>query len=485
MSKDINNKLDHSFEDKDKKVRRLFEENNSTEDDFNLDEFFKKEFKNDDDLKVPSEIHNGLEEILLNLPQKKKSNKKRGALIAASVAGTLFITSLFTIPSFAESLPLVGDFFKVLHETSGQKNIVEEVEKNSKEVIGTAIDKNLEVNMYSVIGDSTGMTIAYSVESLDESVDLPQVWSCDIYIDGKQYDPDIDNIIHEEKDGLHYYITRLEIKDLPNKFNYKIDMKNITNVYGLWSFSGTADISNLQEDTIVKDINETKNTIIGEVTVKSVIKTPLYIQIQCKYPEQSLRESNEDDNDNRYYKTFRLKYDRFDKHRDSIFIRGSEDGDRRILIANFDKNVKYIDFVAEEYFTGEANVKEINIKDSIDKVVYDEKDGSIKILDYKEEGNKKLVRVKLDKKLVRVKLDKKVRNGLYNLAYRLVCGERVNKYGDIINGRVAGVPKESFDKNEYELWLEYEGDKFFINGDRTGEYSKFDENNKIRIDLTR
>lgn len=388
----------------------------------------------------------------------------------------LFITSLFTIPSFAKSLPLVGDFFKVLHETSGKKNIVEEVEKNSKEVIGTVTDKNLEVNMYSVIGDSKGMTIAYSVESLDESVDLPQVWSCDIYIDGKQYDPDIDNIIHEEKDGLHYYITRLEMKDLSNKFNYKIDMKNITNVDGLWSFSGTADISNLQEDTIVKDINETKNTIIGDVTVKSVIKTPLYIQIQCKYPEQSLRESNENDNDNRYYKTFRLKYDRFDKHRDSIFIRGSEDGYSRILITNFDKNVKYIDFVAEEHFIGEANVKELNIKESIDKVVYDEKDGSIKILDYKEEGNKKLVKVKLDGQ---------DGNGLYNLACKLVCGERVNKYGDIINMRVAEVPKDSFDKNEYELWLEYEGDKFFINGDRTGEYSKFDENNKIRIDLTR
>lgn len=476
MSKDINNKLDPSFEDKDKKVRRLFEENNSTEDDFNLDEFFKKEFKNDDDLEVPSDIHNGLEDILLNLPEKKKNNKKRGALIAASIAGTLFITSMFTIPSFAESLPLVGDFFKVLHETSREKNIVEEVEKNSKEVIGTVTDKNLEVIMYSLIGDSTGATISYSVKSLDESVELPQLWSCDVDIDGKKYSPDTDNIIHEEKDGVHYYITRLEMKELPNKFDYKIDMKNITNVEGIWSFSGTADISNLQENTIVKNINETKNTIIGEVTVKSVIKTPLYIEIQCKYPDEPLKEYSEEDIDNRYFKSFKLKYDKEDKNRGAMFIRGYGDGWNRILITNFDKDIKYMDFIAEEYFIGELDVKEININDSINNLVYEGKEGSIKILDYKEEGKKKLVKVKLDSK------DK---NLSYNLIYRLACGERVNKYGCIVNGMSAQIPKGYIDENENELWLEFEGKKFFIKGDRTGEYSKFDEKNKIRIDLTK
>lgn len=77
MSKNMNDKLGHNFEDKDKKVRKLFEEDNSIKEDINLDEFFKRAFK-DNDLEIPSDIHNGLEDILINLPKKRKVIKSEG-----------------------------------------------------------------------------------------------------------------------------------------------------------------------------------------------------------------------------------------------------------------------------------------------------------------------------------------------------------------------------------------------------------------------
>ena len=38
-------------------------------------------------------------------------------------------------------------------------------------------------------------------------------------------------------------------------------------------------------------------------------------------------------------------------------------------------------------------------------------------------------------------------------------------------------------ENGNEVWLKYDGDKFFIEGDRENAYIKEDTENKIRIDF--
>ncbi len=268
--------------------------------DFEIDSFLKNKFEDNDNIQVPNEVHLSLEKVLKNLPEKKKSHKVRKSLIAASVAGILFMGTAITFPAFAESLPLVGDFFKVLNENIGHKNFVGEIEKNSTDIVGKVLDSNIEITLMTAVPDNTGITIGYYIKSLDGKLDMPQLWRGSVEIDGKVYEPGIDNIIHEEKEDGHYHITNLIIPDIPEKFNYKINFTNITGIDGNWSFSGSLDKTNMDNQTIEKTLNIEKDTFIGKIEVKSVTKSPLYLKVQWIDHSENDKRRFDDDYDNRY-----------------------------------------------------------------------------------------------------------------------------------------------------------------------------------------
>ncbi|MBU3131815.1 DUF4179 domain-containing protein [Clostridium gasigenes] len=442
--------------------------------DFEIDSFLKNKFKDNDNIQVPNEVHLSLEKVLKNLPEKKKSHKVRKSLIAASVAGILFMGTAITFPAFAESLPLVGDFFKVLNENIGHKNFVGEIEKNSTDIVGKALDSNIEITLMTAVPDNTGITIGYYIKSLDGKLDMPQLWRGSVEIDGKVYEPGIDNIIHEEKEDGHYHITNLMIPDLPEKFNYKINFTNITGIDGNWSFSGSLDKTNMDNQTIEKTLNIEKDTFIGKIEVKSVTKNPLYLKVQWIDHSGNDGRRFDDDYDNRYRRYFKFVRDKNDPW-GYMSGWGAQDGLRTDIYTGAPSDLKYMDIIPVEEYIGDPNIQEIIPKDCIGKEVYNGKDGILTITDYKEDGKDKFVKVKMN-----VNGDKKI----WDLGDILLSGEKVNKFGYIVNGMVAGIGESEKDlENGNEVWLKYDGDKFFIEGDRENAYIKEDTENKIRIDF--
>lgn len=445
--------------------------------DFEIDSFLKNKFEDNDNIQVPNEVHLSLEKVLKNLPEKKKSHKVRKSLIAASVAGIIFMGTAITFPAFAESLPLIGDFFKVLNENSEHKNFVGEVEENSTDIVGKALDSNIEITLMTAVPDNTGITIGYYIRSLDGKLDMPQLWNCNVEIDGKVYDPKIDNIIHEEKEDGHYHITNLRISDLPEKFNYKINFTNITGIDGNWSFSGSLDKTNMNNQTIEKTLNIEKDTFIGKIEVKSVTKSPLYLKIQ--YIDYSRRNDiNFDENYEEKYDDRYSRYFSFEGTKDTwgyMSSRADENGLTTVIYTGFDSDLNYMDIVPVEQYRGDPNIKEINPKESIDKEVYNGKAGVLTITDYKEEGTEKFVKVKIRNN------DEK---NIGTIVYRLMSGEKVNSFGYLINRRLVDTADaEEKLENGNEVWLKYDGDKLFIEGDRENAYIKEDTENKIRIDF--
>ncbi|MGL5085019.1 MAG: DUF4179 domain-containing protein, partial [Clostridium sp.] len=248
--------------------------------DTEIEDFLKNEFNENNNIEVPNDIHLSLENLLKELPEKRKSHKIRKTLIAASAAGIVFVWTAFTFPAFAESLPVVGDFFKSINENIRYKNFVDEIEKNSTNMVGKVSDNNLEITLMTAVPDNTGITIGYYIKSLDGKLEMPQLWDCSVEIDGVTYEPKIENIIQEDKEDGFYQISNLSLPDLPEKFDYKIELTNITGIEGNWSFNGKLDKKDIDNQTTGKTLNIIKDTAIGKIEVKSVIKSPLYLKIE-------------------------------------------------------------------------------------------------------------------------------------------------------------------------------------------------------------
>lgn len=443
--------------------------------DFEIDNILKNEFKDKDNIEVPNDIHVALQNTLKELQEKRNSHKLRKSLIAASLAGIVFIWTAFTFPAFAESLPVVGDFFKVLINNYSNKTFIDEVEKNSTNIVGKVTDNNLEITLITAVPDDSGITIGYYLKSLDDKLEMPQLWDCSVEIDGKVYEPKIDNIIHEEKDGGHYIISNLLMDNLPEKFDYKIGLKNITGINGNWSFSGSLDKTEIANQTVEKILNISRDTLIGNIEVKSVIKSPLYLTVN--WIDNSINASGNkiDGNlDTRYSRYFKFVGD-IPNSLNAMSAWGEQNGLKTDKYIGVPSGLKYLDVIPVEIYHGEPNVIEIDPVQSIGTIVYDGRDGNIIITDYKEDGNYKFVKA-------RMKRNKD--NEYCNLTDKLIAGDKVNEFGSVVNGvqEIIKDDSEELDDSE-DFWLKYDSDKLFINGDRENGYTKEDTENIIRIEF--
>ncbi|MGN0025415.1 MAG: DUF4179 domain-containing protein, partial [Clostridium sp.] len=146
--------------------------NNYNEDKFN--ENLKEEARSIN-IDVPDKLKNNILKTLDGLPDKKVKKKSKLEKISKIVATIIVCLLSFNLilPTYAESIPLIGPTFKSINEAIG---IGDEYIKGSKNVNLTKVYDDTTMTIKNVYYDGVELAIAYELKSENGFDDKPIIF---------------------------------------------------------------------------------------------------------------------------------------------------------------------------------------------------------------------------------------------------------------------------------------------------------------------
>lgn len=286
----------------------------------------EKEMSKEEELKIPDSINIKLGkayEIIksdkVDNVKKIKTNKKRNAIIAASLA-FLVLTTVVVTPALADNIPPLKELSKHLKNIySFNDNYI----TNATEINMSKTYDGIEVALQGVIYDESSLKFIYTVTSDKKLQWGVQLRKNSLKINGKEIPGDTylnqestdDTKISKEDDKFEKYavITSYDISNLKLDDKVSIDWcineihtQNNKYTEGNWEFSFKASKELLKENSKIFDVNY--NTTIGgyKLSIDKVIFTPIETKILVSYDPKFYDE---------YYKIIESKGNEEEKER--------------------------------------------------------------------------------------------------------------------------------------------------------------------------
>ncbi|GKU26522.1 DUF4179 domain-containing protein [Clostridium folliculivorans] len=263
----------------------------------------EKEMSKEEELKIPDSINIKLGkayEIIKNDEadnvKKRKTNRKRNAIIAASLA-FLVLTTVVVTPALADNIPPLKELSQYLKKMYFYNDNY--ITKASQINMSKTYD-GIEIALQGVIYDDSSLKFIYTVTSDKKLQWGVQLRKNSLKINGKelpnnQYFDRIsmdDRKISKEDDKLEKYavITSYDISDLKLDDDVSIDWcineihtQNYKFAEGNWDFNFKASKELLKENSKIFNINYSTNIGGYKFSIDKIIFTPLETKILASH----------------------------------------------------------------------------------------------------------------------------------------------------------------------------------------------------------
>lgn len=242
-----------------------------------IDKFINSRIDEEEQLVLPECINLKVEEVLNNLPLKKKLRRKRLTLKAAGI----FLASLLcfgaAFHTYAEEL-----FHSIFQLFSKQTYLVsDEYLKYASHVEQKVVDKGIEVGVTEVVCDDNYVIIGYYIKNGKKIKYGPQVGGEKLWIDGKEVNISRRSGTSDEIDKNTYaMLDKIAVDKLPEKFTLEWSITNISGTDGKWDFKLTVDKRAIDRNSKIIEVNRVEK--IGDATynIGKVKYTPLESTIE-------------------------------------------------------------------------------------------------------------------------------------------------------------------------------------------------------------
>lgn len=343
----------------------------------NLDDFdilLKNKAKNDT-CEVPDILNKKIDNLLMNLPNKKRSKNKilKVAFIAATISTVLATTTVMA--ATPEIRNLVGSVISYFNNNDTRYSADKtNFEKFNKAVGVSSYDKNIKFTVNNIAVDDNFINVFLTIESKDP-VSINKTGKDELFesqfstpfldfkVNGKTLkasnNNDTDAYFEDGKKVLKSMV-RFNVSQvtLPETFNLEISTNNICNVKGTWKIQTSVDKSKVivNSKTVKPNINKTIsiNGIKDELAIDKILMSPFGNQIVLS--EKNSRGT---------ITPFALFDDRGISldilNTDTVGpINGKSTNSFEFLKANL--NTKYIDLVPINYLNYEGSKNEIDLE---------------------------------------------------------------------------------------------------------------------------
>ena len=274
---------------------------------------------NFDNIKLPSNIDEVIENALNKAEEDKKNNKNKKShkkIIQSTACGLALCLSLgFGTKVLASNIPAIKNTFKLIQEKISFKG---EYSKFATSINQTVYDNGLGVTLSEVLCDGESLYVSYIIKSeksfkyidinyenkkrektqlLDESISKVSFSNKELYSSDPLEGTFLDayNFVGFQKYNLN------EFKEIPNKFEFNIKIKNIISkamnekdkdqdFKGEWNFKIPVIVDKSLTKEIIVDNKNDKNIGVEKVSI-----TPFEIKVKtfCKKDAYNVRAFNE------------------------------------------------------------------------------------------------------------------------------------------------------------------------------------------------
>ena len=241
------------------------------------------------DISVSEDFIDFTEEVLKNLPEKKKIINKRNMLkkgiMVAGISSIVLIGSSFMYPAMAKSLPVVNKIFEKFYEYG----YVSKDYVNYSNTINQSDDsEGVTINFDDIIIENGSLILNYRIISNKEFTSVAGIWDSVLNINGiKLDDPRTDDFgkLIKEEEGKYYYdqvseidISNINLEDFKENIEIEFIIKNLDGIDGQWRFAlktkkektyGKSKMVNLNTDVKCgEDIYTIKKVTLGSFKSK-------------------------------------------------------------------------------------------------------------------------------------------------------------------------------------------------------------------------
>lgn len=471
--------------------------NKYNQDKFN--EVLKEEVK-DINIDIPEELKSRVLKTLDNLPDRKIKRKSKLRRISQIAVGFIICILSFNLimPTYAESLPIIGPTFKSINEAIG---IGDKYVEGSKDVNITKKYNDTTMTIKNIYYDGIELAIAYELKCENGFEDKPIIFPI---IKSGFKDIDYKN---EENDGEfindNTYVGLASYAFEDNKLPEKAKIEFIVNdLYGNWvgydpnkfKFKFSLDAKNMGKETykVDKEINYDGSIFKINELVTSRLNTIVYMDtdIELVKPDKN----NPEIFSEKYDLSFIIQDDKGNPlAMKSASGNGTNVKGERVVgsyywrhkkVSDQSKSITIIPIISQRDYKRELIIEQIN-KNS--ETVINFKDGQeylVKNIDFKE-----------DKTVLDIKVKKYIDN-LERIGFEIWDEDKVDKYKNSNNGQeenwykdTIGIEVQDIKFNGlddgYNLTLTLpaldKNKEYFITKMDTGK--KLLEDEKITIDL--
>lgn len=229
---------------------------------------------------------------------KGKDSVKKFKYKAAAVAVIAIISICASMPALANNVPAIKSIIQALNGSIGSDS--GEYEKYSKVLNKSVTDNGITLIINEVLCDDSSLMIGYTIKSegnikkiVKSGKDIIEMQEKDgkfmpfslirsLKIDGKPANSSSGGGGKYLDDHTYINSETLDIgnKNLPSVFNVDLDVKNIYEAKGNWSFKFSVSKDEILKNTKVFKLNTTVKFPYGAINVEKVSFTPINTSIK-------------------------------------------------------------------------------------------------------------------------------------------------------------------------------------------------------------
>lgn len=264
---------------------------------------------NYDNIKIPSNIDDRINEGVKKALDKKKQNKRKLATIMAASISLIVIFGISN-PSFAEDIPIIGNVFKLIEDK------VQSPAKYSKyatSINETVYSNGTSITLSEVVSDGNYLYVTYVIESETPFKYIPdedeEFLIQELYMESKaSFEFTDEEVVINSNEGkfideytfvgMQTYDLHLYKDDLPDSFKFKTEITSLENydvikidedytvndneesyiMNGSWEFEVPVKVT--RDITTITELNDFGDSGIESMTI---YKTPFNVIVDLNY----------------------------------------------------------------------------------------------------------------------------------------------------------------------------------------------------------
>lgn len=264
---------------------------------------------NYDNIKIPSNIDDRVNEGVKKALDKKKQNKKKTATIIAASISLIVILGISN-PSFAENIPIIGNVFKLIEDKVYSPA---KYSKYATSINETVSSNGISITLSEAVSDGRYLYVTYVIESETPFKYIPdeneEFLVQELFIKSKpSFEFTDEEVVVNSTEGKfinEYTFVAMQTYDLyiykdklPDSFKFKTEITSLENydiikdgeyydfnknaemyvVNGSWKFEVPVNVT--RDITTIVELNDFGDTGIESMTIS---KTPFNIIVDLNY----------------------------------------------------------------------------------------------------------------------------------------------------------------------------------------------------------